>query len=104
MIDLHLTWQKLMLAARVLVTIENPQDILVVSTRPFGQRAVLKFAHYTGAHCLAGRYASGGCIACVRTCVCGCWWGSGHDQAPGHPATRTSPTIFVPNRKYLKAP
>lgn len=58
-IDLHLTWQKLMLAARILVAIENPQDICVISARPFGQRAVLKFAHYIGAHCIAGRYTPG---------------------------------------------
>jgi small subunit ribosomal protein SAe len=58
-IDLHLTWQKLILAARVLVAIENPHDICAVSARPYGQRAVLKFAHYTGAQCLAGRFTPG---------------------------------------------
>jgi len=58
-IDLHLTWQKLMLAARILVAIENPKDICAISARPFGQRAVLKFAQYTGAHCIAGRYGPG---------------------------------------------
>ncbi|CAL0302219.1 unnamed protein product [Lupinus luteus] len=41
------TWEKLYLAARVIVTIENPQDIIVQSARPYGQRAVLKFAQYT---------------------------------------------------------
>lgn len=57
--DLHLTWQKLMLAARILVAIENPLDICAISARPFGQRAVLKFAQYTGAQCIAGRYTPG---------------------------------------------
>ena len=35
---------KLMLAARVIVAIENPRDTIVQSARPYGQRAVLKFA------------------------------------------------------------
>ena len=55
MINLEKTWEKLQLAARVIVAIENPADIIVQSMRPYGQRAVLKFAHYTGAKVLAGR-------------------------------------------------
>lgn len=35
------TWDKLHMAARVIVSIENPQDIIVQSARPYGQRAVL---------------------------------------------------------------
>jgi len=58
-IDLQKTWEKLVLAARIIVTIENPQDIVVISTRPFGQRAILKFAKYTGAHAMAGRWTPG---------------------------------------------
>jgi len=58
-IDLGKTWEKLVLAARLLVTVENPEDICVVSARPFGQRAVLKFAKYTGAQVIAGRYTPG---------------------------------------------
>ena len=46
-INLGKTWEKLQLAARVIVAIENPQDIIVQSARPYGQRAVLKFAQYT---------------------------------------------------------
>ncbi|KAK2635750.1 hypothetical protein Ddye_030542 [Dipteronia dyeriana] len=49
-------WEKLQMAARVIVAIENPQDIIVQSARPYGQRAVLKFAQYTGAHAIAGRH------------------------------------------------
>ncbi|BAH92015.1 Os03g0182600 [Oryza sativa Japonica Group] len=45
-INLGKTWEKLQLAARVIVAIENPQDIIVQSARPYGQRAVLKFAQY----------------------------------------------------------
>jgi len=47
------------LAARVIVAIENPQDIIVQSARPYGQRAVLKFAQYTNTHAIAGRHTPG---------------------------------------------
>ncbi|KAI9116323.1 hypothetical protein K1719_012490 [Acacia pycnantha] len=58
-INLGKTWEKLQLAARVIVAIENSKDIIVQSARPYGQRAVLKFAQYTGAHALAGRHTPG---------------------------------------------
>lgn len=58
-INLAKTWEKLMLAARVLVAIENPEDICVVSNRQFGQRAAYKFGQYTGAHVVSGRYTPG---------------------------------------------
>lgn len=58
-INLGKTWEKLMLAARVLVAIENPKDVVVVSGRTFGQRAVFKFAQHTGAQYIAGRYTPG---------------------------------------------
>eukprot|EP00899_Mesostigma_viride_P022227 jgi/Mesvir1/3189/Mv16344-RA.2 len=58
-IDLNKTWQKLQMAARVIVAIENPQDICVQSARPYGQRAVLKFAQYTGAQAIFGRHTPG---------------------------------------------
>lgn len=58
-INLGKTWEKLLLAARVIVSIENPKDIIVQSARPYGQRAVLKFAQYTGAHAIAGRHTPG---------------------------------------------
>ena len=38
------TWEKIMVAARIIVAIENPKDIIVCSQRPYGSRAVLKFA------------------------------------------------------------
>jgi small subunit ribosomal protein SAe len=58
-INLKKTWEKLMLAARAIAAIENPQDVFAVSCRPFGQRAVLKFARYTGATAIAGRFTPG---------------------------------------------
>lgn len=53
------TWEKLMLAARVIYAIENPEDVIAISARPYGMRAVLKFAHYTGANSIAGRFTPG---------------------------------------------
>jgi small subunit ribosomal protein SAe len=48
-INLEQTWQKIKLAARVIVSVENPADVIVVCARPYGQRAVIKYSHYTGA-------------------------------------------------------
>jgi small subunit ribosomal protein SAe len=53
------TWEKLMVAARIIVAIENPADIMVASQRPYGSRAVLKFSQYTGANAVAGRWMPG---------------------------------------------
>merc|ERR1719517_265385 len=53
------TWEKLMVAARIIVAIENPADIVVASQRPYGSRAVLKFSQYTGASAMAGRWMPG---------------------------------------------
>ena len=58
-INLAKTYEKLVFAARVIVAIENPEDIVVISARPYGQRAALKFASYTGAKAFAGRFTPG---------------------------------------------
>jgi len=58
-LNLGKTWEKLLLAARVIVTIENPQDVIVISGRTWGQRAVFKYAQHTGAQYIAGRYTPG---------------------------------------------
>jgi small subunit ribosomal protein SAe len=58
-INLEKTWEKLQLAARVIVAIENPADVVVLSARPYGQRAVFKFAQYLQAKCMAGRHTPG---------------------------------------------
>jgi len=59
LINLGKTWEKIQLAARVIVAIENPKDVILVSARPWGQRAVFKFAQYTGASYIGGRYTPG---------------------------------------------
>jgi len=59
LINLQKTWEKLVLAARLIAAIEHPQDICVISGKTEGQRAVLKFAKFIGAHALAGRWTPG---------------------------------------------
>jgi small subunit ribosomal protein SAe len=59
LINLAKTWEKLTLAARMIVAIENPADVCVLSARPYGQRAVLKYAQHTGAVAIAGRFTPG---------------------------------------------
>eukprot|EP00456_Euglypha_rotunda_P047673 TRINITY_DN380_c2_g1_i18.p1 TRINITY_DN380_c2_g1~~TRINITY_DN380_c2_g1_i18.p1 ORF type:complete len:285 (-),score=46.78 TRINITY_DN380_c2_g1_i18:85-831(-) len=58
-INLGKTWQKLVLAARVIVAIENPDDVIAISGRQYGQRSVFKFAQHTGANYIGGRYTPG---------------------------------------------
>jgi len=63
-IDLRKTWEKLVLAARVIVAIENPADVAVCAIQasgstPFAQRAILKFASNTKATPIAGRFTPG---------------------------------------------
>jgi small subunit ribosomal protein SAe len=60
-LDLAKSWEKLMVAARIIAatTIKNKQDVLIVSQRPFAQRAILKFATHTGAQYLGGKWVPG---------------------------------------------
>jgi len=60
-LDLAKTWEKLMVAARIIVAVQskNPKDVLIVSSRQYAQRAVLKFATYTGAEYLGGKWVPG---------------------------------------------
>jgi len=59
LINLDKTWEKIQLAARIIVAVENPQDVMVQSRRPYGQDAVLKFSKYTGTKNLSGRHTPG---------------------------------------------
>jgi small subunit ribosomal protein SAe len=58
-INLGKTWEKLILAARVIVAVENPEDTIAVASSKFGQRAVFKFAQHTGSNYIGGRYTPG---------------------------------------------
>lgn len=59
LINIANTWDKIQLAARVIAAIENPADVVAISARPYGQRAVLKFSQYTGCQAIAGRWTPG---------------------------------------------
>ena len=58
-LDLHMTWEKLILAARIIVAVENPKDVTICATRLFGQRAIYKFSQYCESNFLAGRFIPG---------------------------------------------
>jgi len=58
-INLGKTWEKIVLAARVIVAVENPEDTIAVASSKFGQRAVFKFAQHTGSNYIGGRYTPG---------------------------------------------
>jgi small subunit ribosomal protein SAe len=58
-INIGKTWEKLILAARIIAAVENPSDVCVISARPYGHRAVLKYAANTGAQAIAGRFTPG---------------------------------------------
>ncbi|KAG8720774.1 structural constituent of ribosome [Ceratobasidium sp. 394] len=58
-INIGKTWEKLVFAARIIAAIENPSDVVAISARPYGQRAVLKYAANTGAQAIAGRFTPG---------------------------------------------
>lgn len=58
-INVNKTWEKIVLAARVIAAIPNAEDVVAISSRTLGQRAVLKFASHTGATAIAGRFTPG---------------------------------------------
>jgi len=66
LIDLRKTWEKILLAARAIVAVEDASNVCVIAcssssgdAKPLGQRAVLKFASNTGATPIAGRFTPG---------------------------------------------
>lgn len=61
LLDLNKTWEKAMVAARIIAAVQSQckKDVLIVSSRPYAQRAILKFATYTGANYLGGKWVPG---------------------------------------------
>jgi len=59
--DISKTWEKTMVAARIVAATQskNLKDVLIVSSRQYAQRAVLKFATHTGANYLGGKWVPG---------------------------------------------
>lgn len=60
-LNLDRTWEKTMVAARIIAAIQdkNKKDVLIVSSRTYAQRAVLKFATHTGANYMGGKWVPG---------------------------------------------
>merc|ERR1719502_1141726 len=58
-INIAKTWEKLMIAARIIAAVDNPKDVLVVSNRDMAQRAILKFGEYTQANYFGGKWTPG---------------------------------------------
>eukprot|EP00494_Astrolonche_serrata_P024649 UN24908 len=58
-IDLKKTWDKLVLAARVLAAVDKPAEIYCVGQRTYAQRAIIKFAKAIGATAAPGRFTPG---------------------------------------------
>lgn len=46
--DLNQTYQRILLAARIIAGIQDLSEVYAISSRESGQRAVVKFASYTG--------------------------------------------------------
>lgn len=57
--DLQKTWDKLVLAARILAAVEEPETIYCVGQRNYAQRAIIKFAKEVGATAAPGRFTPG---------------------------------------------
>lgn len=58
-INVNKTWEKIVLAAKIIAAVPNASDVIAISSRTLGQRAVLKFASHTGATAIAGRFTPG---------------------------------------------
>merc|ERR1711973_968709 len=58
-IRLDKTWEKILLAARAIAAIDVHSDVFAIGCRPKTQRAVLKYAKYTGGSAIAGRFTPG---------------------------------------------
>lgn len=59
-IDVQKMWDKMVLAARLFLSIKDTKSIVVVSNKDFGRKAVLKFCEATGATPVTGRFIPGG--------------------------------------------
>lgn len=58
-IHLGKTWEKLMIAARIIAGIQNPEEVLVVAVREYAQRPILKFSYHTHARAMASKWTPG---------------------------------------------
>lgn len=59
LINLQTTWDKILLAARCISSVEDPRTIYCVGQRTYSQRAIIKFAKEIGATASPGRFTPG---------------------------------------------
>lgn len=59
LINLQSTWDKIVLAARCIASVEDPKTIYCVGQRTYAQRAIIKFAKEIGATPSPGRFTPG---------------------------------------------
>lgn len=59
LINLQTTWDKILLAARCICSIENPKTIYCVGQKTYAQRAIIKFSKEIGAIASPGRFTPG---------------------------------------------
>jgi len=57
--DLSKTWEKLVFAARIIAAVDTSKDVVVISGRTVGQRAVHKMAILAGVTPIAARFTPG---------------------------------------------
>mmetsp|Transcript_120110 Transcript_120110/g.179461 ORF Transcript_120110/g.179461 Transcript_120110/m.179461 type:complete len:211 (-) Transcript_120110:2760-3392(-) len=58
-INIAKTIEKLRLAARAIVAVKTPTNVMAISTESIGQRAVIRFSYYTGCQMVLGRWMPG---------------------------------------------
>lgn len=58
-INVAKTWEKVKFAAQIICGVPNAKDVLAISAKPFGQRAVHKFAQHIGASSISQRFTPG---------------------------------------------
>jgi hypothetical protein len=55
-INLSKTWGKIRFAGCIVVSVEDPRDVLAISSEAFGQRAVHTFSSFLGGLCINQRF------------------------------------------------
>eukprot|EP00344_Euplotes_crassus_P011251 CAMPEP_0196995540 /NCGR_PEP_ID=MMETSP1380-20130617/1620_1 /TAXON_ID=5936 /ORGANISM="Euplotes crassus, Strain CT5" /LENGTH=267 /DNA_ID=CAMNT_0042411215 /DNA_START=17 /DNA_END=820 /DNA_ORIENTATION=+ len=53
------TWEKIMLAARVIASIQNSNDVLCVTNREIAHRGIIKYSQHTKCESIASQWVSG---------------------------------------------
>lgn len=58
-VDIGKMWQKIMLTARIIAAVDNPEDVCVVSSKEMGHRGIIKFSKFVGSSSTSGRFSPG---------------------------------------------